>query len=241
MEELLKGEIVKTFIIAATVFGVDVKVVQTFILINLVEESENIPTAKNKLIKQMKLKFENCYRLNLGVNNVKAFVDKYIHKYKICGININHLERIPIIITWICAVAGIGCGCICYLQNYSVKVGSLYEIYGVGSAVILKLTEIILDAPYKKKVLYINLIDFFENSLQIRLMQDVKKIAAVSNEIEEEMNEMPVIQELKGEQRNQEAILHYRKKEKESKEEEKKASDKNAEAIIEDVISQFLS
>lgn len=246
MEELLKGDLIRYGIIVATVFSVIIKVIQTFIYIRLMEESENIPASKNKLIKQMKLKFENCYKLNLGVNNVHIFVDKYMYKHKIGGISVYHLNRIPIVLGWLSAVAGIVGGLICYLENYSTKMGSLYEVYGIGCILVLKLVDVILDTGHKKNVVYTNIIDFFENSLQNHLTHDVVKAGAITEEEREVLEDIPVINEVKREKEskdkvNKETILHYHKKDKNKKEESETALENNAEAIIQDVLSQFLS
>lgn len=224
--------------------GVVFKVAQAIIYINLMGESENVPASKNKLIKQMKLKFENCFKLNLGVNNVEAFVDKYMYKHKICGISIYNFNRIPIIAAWLSGVTGIVCGCICYFENYSVRMGAYYEIYGIGSVIILKLAEIILDTSHKKNVVYINLIDFFENSLINHLTHDVINVAALTEEEREMLDEIPVVKEVKiakEEVAVKENILDYAKKKKVRKEEADSIPNKEAEAIIQDVLTQFLS
>ncbi|WP_099467350.1 hypothetical protein [Konateibacter massiliensis] len=239
MEELLKGEIIRYAIIIATVFAVAVKVVQTLIYIRLMEESENVPASKNKLIKQMKLKFENCHKLNLGVNNVHIFVNKYMYKHKVGKISMYHYNRIPIVAAWLCGTAGIASGCICYLANYSVKMGALYEIYGIGSILILKLVDVILDTDYKRNVVYTNLVDFFENSLQNHLTHEVVNVGAITEEEREMLEEIPAISEVKRE--NKEVLLHYHKKDKNKKPDTETSLDSNAQAIIEDVLTQFLS
>lgn len=246
MEELLKGDIIKYGIIIATVLSVTIKVIQTFIYIKLMEESENIPASKNKLIKQMKLKFENCYKLNLGVNNVHIFVDKYMYKHKIGRISMYHLNRIPIVAGWLCATVGIVSGCVSYLQNYSVKMGALYEVYGIGAILLLKLADVILDTGHKKEVAYTNLIDFFENSLKNHLTHDEPKASVVSEEEREMMEQIPVVSEIKTEKPekekgNKEIILQYYKKEKSKNPEPEDMNNNNAEDIIQDVLSQFLS
>jgi len=217
--------------------GVLFKIVQAIIYINLMGESENVPASRNKLIKQMKLKFENCFKLNLGVNNVGAFVDKYMYKHKICGISIYNFNRIPIVAAWLSGVTGITCGCICYLENYSVRMGSMYEIYGIGSIIILKLVDIILDTTHKKDVVYINLLDFFENSLVNHLTHDVVKATVLTEEEREMLEEIPAVREAK---KSGNKILPYVKKEK-SKKEEEAIKKEEAEAIIQDVLSQFLT
>lgn len=241
LEEFLRGDLIKYGIIIITVFAVMLKVVQAVVYIKLMEESENVPASKNKLIKQMKLKFENCYKLNLGVNNVRIFVDKYMYKHKIGRINMYYLNRLPIIAAWFCGIVGIGSGCICYLEKYSVKMGSVYEVYGIGSIIIIKLAEIILDTAYKRNVFYTNIIDFFENSLQNHLTHDVTKAAAITEEEREMLEEIPVIKEVRRENASKETVFHYRKREKNKVKEPQSNESSNAADIIEDVISQFLS
>lgn len=244
LEEFIKGDYIKYGIIIATVFSVLIKVIRTIIYIRLMEESENIPASRNKLIKQMKLKFENCYKLNLGVNNVNIFVDKYMYKHKVGGISMYHFYRIPIVLGWLCAVTGVVSGVICYLENYSVRMGSLYEIYGIGSLVGLKLVDIILDTEYKKNVVYTNLVDFFENSLQNHLTHDMAKVGAITQEEREILEDIPVVNEfmMEKEDKDKESLRIYHKKEKGKKgEPEKDTSSSDAEAIIQDVLSQFLS
>lgn len=229
---------IKNGIIVITMLGILFKIVQAIIYINLMGESENVPASRNKLIKQMKLKFENCFKLNLGVNNVGAFVDKYMYKHKICGISIYNFNRIPIIAAWLSGVTGIACGVICYLENYSVRMGSVYEIYGIGSIIILKLVDIILDTTHKKNVVYINLIDFFENSLVNHLTHDVVKTTVLTEEEREMLEEIPAVSEAK---KSGNKILPYVKKEKSKKEEAEAIRKEEAEAIIQDVLSQFLT
>ncbi|MFA9376857.1 MAG: hypothetical protein ACERKZ_08890 [Lachnotalea sp.] len=241
MEKLLNGEIIKYCIIVMTMLGVAFKVVQTIIYINLMEQSENVPASKNKLIKQMKLKFENCFKLNLGVNNIEAFVDKYMYKHRICGISIYSFNRIPIVAAWLSGVTGIACGCICYLENYSVKMGSVYEIYGIGAIMVLKLAEVILDTTHKKNILYINLIDFFENSLVNHLSHDTVNANAITEEEREMLEEITTVPKTKKLNESKEKILYYTKKEKGKKTDNEKIQNSNAEAIIKDVISEFLT
>jgi hypothetical protein len=239
LEKVLSGEIIKYCIIVSTLIGVLFKVAQAFIYIKLMQETENVPASKNKLIKQMKLKFENCFKLNRGVNNVGAFVDKYMYKHRICGISLYDFNRIPIIAAWLSGLTGIVCGCICYLENFSVRMGSVYEIYGVGSIIILKLADVILDTNHKKKVVVVNLIDFFENSLINHLSPDVTNAVALTEEEREMLEEIPAVKEAKV--TKEKNILEYTKNKKGKNKEAETIPNKEAEAIIQDVLSQFLS
>ena len=50
---------------------------------NLIAETDNMSSTTNKLLKQCKLKFANCYRMNSGVANISVFVDKFLNRLAI--------------------------------------------------------------------------------------------------------------------------------------------------------------
>ena len=47
---------------------------------NMIRETDNMSATNNKLLKQCKLKFANCYQLNNGVANIPIFVDKFLNR-----------------------------------------------------------------------------------------------------------------------------------------------------------------
>lgn len=67
------------------------------------------------------------------------------------------------------------------------------------------------------------------------------KTGAVTEEEREVLEDIPVIREVNKEKEDKEILLGYHKKDKSKKTESMEKSQSNAEAIIEDVISQFLS
>ena len=74
--------------------GLLIKLITNFIYIRLVRASAIMGTSRNKLVKQMKLKFETFYKLKIGVNNVDIFVDKYVYKYKVCGLLLSTWDNV---------------------------------------------------------------------------------------------------------------------------------------------------
>lgn len=64
------------------------------VLAKIVRESENISSTENKQLKQFKLKFMNCYKLNDGMSNVPVFVDRFLEKLSIGKMKISTLHRI---------------------------------------------------------------------------------------------------------------------------------------------------
>ena len=49
----------------------------------MIRETDNMATTNNKLLKQCKLKFSNCYQMNNGVSNVQVFVEKFLNRLAI--------------------------------------------------------------------------------------------------------------------------------------------------------------
>ena len=46
----------------------------------MIRETDNMAITNNRLLKQCKVKFINCYQLNCGVANIPVFVDKFLNR-----------------------------------------------------------------------------------------------------------------------------------------------------------------
>lgn len=73
------------------VFGVSLlaKAVSTFTVRRMVKEASEIQKSNHKLMKLLKAKFEHASMVSNRVQNVGAFVDKYLYEYKVCGIRLD--------------------------------------------------------------------------------------------------------------------------------------------------------
>lgn len=59
-----------------------------FLYQNMIKETDNMSSTENKLLKQCKLKFVNCFQMNAGVANIPVFVDKFLNRIRFLGITI---------------------------------------------------------------------------------------------------------------------------------------------------------
>ena len=136
---------------------------------NLITETDNMSSTSNKLLKQCKLKFANCYRLNAGVANISVFVDKFINRLSIGKFSFRTLYHmsgqlmlLSVFFAGIGAclsiVAGANLGEI--LPYYIVSLFGLYLYFSVSTMV---------DVKGKMMVLKVNLIDYLENHMVNRL------------------------------------------------------------------------
>lgn len=71
------------------------KLISTVTIRKMVKEAAEIQKSNHKLMKLIKAKFEHASMVSDRVQNVGAFVDKYLYEYKVCGIRLNTWRNIP--------------------------------------------------------------------------------------------------------------------------------------------------
>ena len=71
------------------------KLISAFTIRRMVKEAAKIQKSEHKLMKLIKAKFEHASMVSDRVQNVGAFVDKYLYEYKICGIRLHAWQNIP--------------------------------------------------------------------------------------------------------------------------------------------------
>ncbi len=130
----------------------------------LIQETENMATTTNRLLKQCKLKFTNCYQLH-GVANIPVFVEKFMNKIqfgKLTMTGIKHLSgQFVMLSVFLCGwgacrgiISGKTLGQI--LPWYVLAIGGVYLYFAVSGLV---------DVQGKRQTLKINLVDYLENHL----------------------------------------------------------------------------
>lgn len=168
----------------------------------LMKASDNMGTAKNKLTQTMKKKFETCYKLKIGVNNVDIFVDKYVYRHKFCGILLSTWENIGGQILMLCLLIG----------SISAVLGLIYECgkqeilstfsVGILTSGLLIFLEGMMNLSGKKELIRLNMKDYLENFFKVRLEQELfhpelmeqyKKEFLMQEEKEQGMNSTALI------------------------------------------------
>lgn len=153
--------------------GVLLKFVLSRIYSSLIKASENMGSAKNKLTQLMKLKFETFYKLKIGVNNVDIFVDKYVYHHKFCGILLSTWENLCGQVLMICLLIG-SVGSILGLI-YECGKTQILSVFSVGiiASGLLIIYDGILNLSGKKELIRLNMKDYLENFLKVRLEQQL--------------------------------------------------------------------
>ena len=145
----------------------------------MIKETDNMATTNNRLLKQCKVKFANCYQLNCGVANIPVFVDKFLNRLSFGHLSFDgwyHLSGQCMLFSVVFAGAGICKGILDgrmlgeILPFYIASFLGLYLYFSLSAMV---------DIKGKRRVLKTNLIDYLENHLSGRISvteQDYEKL-----------------------------------------------------------------
>lgn len=204
----------------------------------LVKASDDMASDKNALTRQLKLKFENCYKLHLNVQNVPVFVDKYLQKYKRMGVRVHTLHRLSFIaITFEALMMAVGCGTCLLYQGGTQQLGR-YLMTGVLSILGLLCVDSMWDIEDKRGMVVTNLQDYLDNVLSNRLQHEYRGEERLTEE-------RKVLDSLEQEKERVAATqLNVRKFQKEKPEKEggrrQKKRELEEEAVIREILREFL-
>lgn len=75
--------------------GLWAKLISTLTVRRMVKEAAEIHKSEHRFMKLLKAKFEHMCMVSERVQNVGAFVDKYLYEYKVCGIRLQSWRNTP--------------------------------------------------------------------------------------------------------------------------------------------------
>lgn len=184
MFQIFREEIVISAIMFSLLgFSLAVRIALGILYDNMIRETDNMAVTQNAMLKLCKLRFTNCYQMNNGVNNIPIFVDRFLTRMSIGPFTYEKLYHFSGQTMLLCVVTnGIGiCKCIMdgktlgqILPFYIACFGGLYLYCCVSTAVDLK---------GKRRTLKVNLVDYLENHLSVRIGvtgKDLEMLGGVS-------------------------------------------------------------
>lgn len=170
MFEIFQEEkIITAFMLFFWGFSIFIRVLLGALYGKMIRETDNMAATDNRLLKQCKVKFANCYQLNNGVANIPVFVDKFLNRLSLGPVSFGtmyHLSGQAMLLSVVSAGVGI-CKCIMdgrmlgeILPFYIASFMGLYLYFSVSTVV---------DIKGKKRILKVNLVDYLENHLSARI------------------------------------------------------------------------
>lgn len=169
MKAFSRNPVISTGIFLFLFLSVFTQILLGFLYQNMIKEADNMATTDNKLLKQCKLKFANCYQLNHGVANIPIFVDKFLNRLAWGPFSFEtlyHLAGQSMLVSVI--FAGIG---ICKNIAKGLTLGEVLPFYIVSFLGLYMYFSIsaVVDVKGRKRILKVNLVDYLENHLSARM------------------------------------------------------------------------
>lgn len=138
----------------------------------LIKETDNMTLTKNRFMRELKQKTENTYRLNQGIHNTQAYLEKQIYGYRFAGLSLNGWTSFAGQMTLLCFLAGGAAAFGSYwfrCDNYYIV---LYGSMGILTGLFTMLIDYGVNLSGKKQQLVVALQDYMENSLFNRLSKE---------------------------------------------------------------------
>lgn len=106
LETIVKNEIIFYAMGILMLLGVIAKIISHFTVRRMVKEAAEIQKSNHRLMKLVKAKFEHASMVSDKVQNVKAFVDKYIYEYRVLGVRLEGWRIFPKKVLWMIGILG---------------------------------------------------------------------------------------------------------------------------------------
>lgn len=169
MEILLQEKVLQIIIALMASLGVVAKLFSWVSYKRLEKATSNMNESKNTFTRRIKLKFENCYKLNLDIKNVSAFVEKYVRGYKQSGIPLVYFAKTLQVVAVLIGIVSLSGAFLQYVNGYDMKTVSEVVISGILGELIVLLFEIVFDTKSLPGRISTNLEEYLENVFSRRL------------------------------------------------------------------------
>ena len=151
------------------VLGVLAKIINQFTLHRLLKASSNMTKSTHRLIKLVRAKYEHACMIHDSVDNIDAFVEKYIYEYRGFLFRIHTWRQIEILCIWFAGIlAALGASANYLSSGFSESVYQ-YIAGGAAEVVLLLVVSRLSDEPYKVRAVKMYMVDYLDNICAFRL------------------------------------------------------------------------
>ncbi len=240
LHNMYENHILIYTIIFLGTLGVIFKIILAGIYSSLIKAARDMGTSDNKLMKNIRIKFDACYKLKVGVNNVDIWVDKYVYSHKFSGIPLYTWENIGGQLLIVCGLIALGGSVLAYfLKCGQVVILSTMVSGGLASLVLIAF-EILLNLPTKRNLLRIYMKDYLENNLKAKLENEYlmpEQMEEYRNEYFETVSEKTKTGKSKGDSPKAQKV--HKAMEKTEKIAGQMSKNQDEEKIIEEILKEY--
>lgn len=148
--------------------GVIAKIVNQMTLGNLVRAAGNMPKSTHKLMKLVRSKYEHACMLHDRVENVNAFVEKYIYEYRGILFRIHTWRQLQIQAIWFSGILGVLGAAAWYMKEGLCEAVFRYIAIGLIQMVLLFVISQLSDEQHRIMRIRTYMVDYLENVCAFR-------------------------------------------------------------------------
>lgn len=180
----LTGVMIGIGAIARLITGISLK--------KLVRAASNMSKSNHPLMRLVRAKFEHGCMVSDKVQNVGAFVEKYLYEYRVLGVRLHTWRQWAKGSIWLCLIFGATGTALAYAAGESEQGLYRYGILGGMGALALFLLRMLADDAYQLEAAKTYMVDFLENTYAHRYEKTNQKEIQVTvqraDEIPEKMD-----------------------------------------------------
>lgn len=140
------------------------KIVNQFTLRRMVKAAGNMSKSTHKLIKLVRAKYEHACMVHDRVENVSAFVEKYIYEYRGFLFRIHTWRQLEIQSVWFAGILAALGAFSHYMAHGLCEQMYQYGAAGIAEMVLLFVMSQLSDEQYKIEAVKNYIVDYLENS-----------------------------------------------------------------------------
>ena len=195
LKELASDTSVIIYLMAAIgILGVLAKIINQLTLYRLVKAAGNMPKSTHRLIKLVRAKYEHACMIHDSVENINAFVEKYIYEYRGFLFRIHTWRQIELLSVWFAGILAAMGASLNYLSSGFTESVYQYIAGGLAEIVLLSVVIRLSDEPYKINAVKMYIVDYLDNICAFRLKKQKSSERESIDVIAAENSAKPVFQ-----------------------------------------------
>lgn len=183
LEKLVEKQVL-FYCAGITIFlGILIKGVVGISLKRLVKAASNMSKSNHSLMRLVRAKFEHACMVSDKVQNVTAFVEKYLYEYKVMGIPLHLLSQMEKTMIWLCGIVSLWGGAMSYYIKNDMEYTEKYAVVGCGGILLLVLLQVTMEEQTKRNAAKMYMVEFLENTYAHRYEKLEKQQVAENEEV----------------------------------------------------------
>lgn len=231
MTELIQKQIIGVGVAGICLLYFLTKMILRHTYKRLICAARDMGHSQHKLMKTLRMKFDTCYQLKIGVPNVTLFVEKYLRHYRVLGIHLRTWENFTSLCVVLVMVGSMGGGIWAMMQELPSGLVFLQLLIGVLGTGALLLCDYIWNTANEWELLLVDISDYLENVCKPRLENETFHPVDVAQYQQEYFDE---------EQEALHKVVSFAPKEKELVSARDIEFTKEEEKVIREVIQEYL-